>query len=317
MTVLGRQLQRVLVTGGAGFIGSHVVDHLVGRGVTVTIADNMSTGLMDNLASVASVIRIEKLDMAKDDLDPLLLRGDFDTIVHAAGNAYIQTSIDIPGQDLRDNIVGTERLLASVRRVSPQSAVINISSAAIYGEGSGAPIDENEPTRPVSPYGISKLAADLYVSLYGRLYGLRTSTVRLFSVFGPRLRKQVIWDFMNRLQANPQELVIMGDGKDRRDLNHIRNVVDAILVVAERAPFAGEAFNVASRDSVSIFEAAVALSEAMGIHPVIRHSGEVRAGNARSWEADITRIEALGYSPTMGYRDGLADTVAWFKSIQR
>jgi nucleoside-diphosphate-sugar epimerase len=312
-----RNIERALVTGGAGFIGSHVVDQLVARGAEVTVADNMSTGLMDNLSGVASSIRLVNLDMAEDDLDPLLSSGGFDTIVHAAGNAYIQTSIETPGRDLRDNIVGTERLLASVRRASPESAVINISSAAIYGEGSGSPINEEEPTRPVSPYGISKLAADLYASLYARLYGSRTCTVRLFSVFGPRLRKQVIWDFMNRLAADPTELVILGDGGDRRDLNHIRNVVDAIILVAERAPLAGEVFNVASRDSVSIDEAARALSEAMGINPVFRHSGEVRAGNARSWQADISRIESLGYNPAMGYREGLADTVSWFNSINR
>ncbi|MEO8577430.1 MAG: NAD-dependent epimerase/dehydratase family protein [Gemmatimonadales bacterium] len=311
-----RKIKRALVTGGAGFIGSHVVDRLVAGGAEVTVADNLSTGQVDNLRGVAQRIRFENIDIAVDNLDPLLSEGAFDTIVHAAGNAYIQTSVEDPGHDLRNNIVATERLLAALRRVAPSSAVINISSAAIYGEGSGVPIGEDEPTRPVSPYGISKLAADLYVSLYATLYGARTCTVRLFSVFGPRLRKQVIWDFMNRLAANPKELVILGDGGEKRDLNHIRNVVDSIVLVAERAPLRGEVFNVASRDTVSIDEAAKALSDAMGIDPVFRHTGEVRAGNARSWIADITRIEELGYNPTMGYREGLADTVAWFRSIQ-
>jgi UDP-glucose 4-epimerase len=312
-----RKLERVLVTGGAGFIGSHVVDALVERGADVTVADNMSTGKKENLASSIDRIRWEIVDIARDDLQELLGDGGFDTIVHAAGNAYIQTSIENPAKDLNDNIVASERLLAAMKHAAPEAALVNISSAAVYGEGSGVPMTEDEPTRPVSPYGISKLAAELYVSLYAQLFGLRTSTVRLFSVFGPRLRKQVIWDFMNRLAEDPSELVIMGDGQDKRDLNHIGNVVDAILLVAERAPMNGEVFNVASRETVSIDEAAQALAEAMDIKPTFGHTGVSRAGNARSWEADIRRIEALGYNPKIGYREGLADTVAWFRSVQR
>jgi UDP-glucose 4-epimerase len=310
-----RTTQRALVTGGAGFIGSHVVEELVARGAEVTVADNMSTGQLDNLDSVANRIRLEVLDFATNDIDPLLEAGTFDTIVHAAGSAHIQASIDNPLRDLNDNIVSTERLLDAVRRVSPQSSVVNISSAAVYGEGSGVPIKEDEPTRPLSPYGVSKLAAELYVTLYARLFGLRTCTLRLFSVFGPRLRKQVIWDFMNRLAANPAELVILGDGSERRDLNHVKNVVGAIMLVLERGPMSGDIFNVASRESVSIEEAARSLSEAMGINPVLRHTGELRAGNARGWQADTSRIESLGYIPAISYREGLADTVAWFERL--
>ncbi|MBA3342509.1 MAG: GDP-mannose 4,6-dehydratase [Gemmatimonadaceae bacterium] len=309
-------IRRALVTGGAGFIGSHVVEALVARRVEVTVADNLSTGHMENLDAVAGQILYETLDIARDDIDPLLGSGAFDTIIHAAGNAHIPSSIDDPGRDLEDNIVSTHNLLAAVRRVSPHSRVVNISSATVYGEGSGVPINEDEPTRPVSPYGVSKLAAELYVALYARLFGLRTCTVRLFSVFGPRLRKQVIWDFMNKLAANPHELVILGDGGERRDLNHVRNVVHAILLVAERSPLTGDVFNVAARESVSIDEAARSLSAAMGIAPIFRHTGEQQAGNARSWQADISRIEALGYRPEMGYQDGLADTVAWFRRLQ-
>jgi UDP-glucose 4-epimerase len=315
MTRPTRIIRRALVTGGAGFIGSHVVEELVARGAEVTVADNMSTGYMDNLDAVARQIQFETADIARDDIDPLLKAGRFDTIIHAAGNAHIPSSIEDPGQDLEDNIVSTHNLLATVRRVSPQSCFVNLSSATVYGEGSGVPINEDEPTRPVSPYGVSKLAAELYVTLYARLFGLRTCTLRLFSVFGPRLRKQVIWDFMNKLAANPEELVILGDGGERRDLNHVRNVVHAILLVAERSPLTGDVFNVAARESLSIDEAARILSEAMGIDPVFRHTGESRAGNARSWHADISRIEALGYTPTVGSREGLADTVAWFRRL--
>jgi UDP-glucose 4-epimerase len=220
-------------------------------------------------------------------------------------------------KDLNDNIVSTQRLLDGMRRVSPHTSMVNISSAAVYGEGSGAPINEDEPTRPLSPYGVSKLAAEHYVALYARLYGLRTCTLRLFSAFGPRLRKQVIWDFMNKLAANPAELVILGDGGERRDLNHVKNVVGAIMLIIERGPMMGDVFNVASRESVSIDEVAHNLAEAMGLNPIFRHIGESRAGNPRGWQADTSRIDALGYTPSIGFRAGLADTVAWFEQLRR
>lgn len=308
-----RQMQRVLVTGGAGFIGSHIVDALVAADADVTVADNLSTGFAENLNAVANRIRLERFDMVDDDIERLLRAGRFDTIFHAAANAYIPTSIENPEGDLRDNIVATHRLLAAMRKISPQTTLLYVSTAAVYGEGSGVAINEDELTRPVSPYGVSKLAAELYVTLYARLYGLRTNSVRLFSVYGPRLRKQVVWDFMNRLRANPDELVINGDGTEERDLNHVRNVVAAVLLVAGRGDLTGSVYNVAAQDSVSIDRLARMLAEAMGMTPAFSHTGQARLGHARSWKADIGRIEALGYSPQVGYEEGLAETVAWFR----
>jgi len=308
-----RPMQRVLVTGGAGFIGSHIVDALVAKGADVTVADNLSTGLADNLQSVADRIRFERLDLVDDEIESLLGEGRFDTIFHAAANAYIPTSIENPEGDLRDNVVATHRILSAVRKVAPKTAVLYVSTAAVYGEGSGVPITEDELTRPVSPYGVSKLSAELYVTLYARLYGLRTNAVRLFSVFGPRLRKQVVWDFMNRLTDDPSKLVINGDGTEERDLNHIRNVVAAILLVAERGELSGNVYNVAARESVSIDQLAHVLARAMGITPTLSHTGQTRPGHAKSWKADISRLESLGYRSEVSCAEGLADTVDWFR----
>ncbi|MEO7219148.1 MAG: NAD-dependent epimerase/dehydratase family protein [Gemmatimonadaceae bacterium] len=306
-------MRRVLVTGGAGFIGSHIAEALVAKDTDVTVVDNLSTGFTDNLKSLEGRIRIERLDLVDGDI-AALLANDFDAIIHAAANAYIPTSIEDPERDLLDNVIATHRLLAAVRKVSPKTSFVYISTAAVYGEGSGVPITEDELTRPVSPYGVSKLAAEHYVTLYARLYGLKTNAVRLFSVYGPRLRKQVVWDFMTRLAANPEELIINGDGTEERDLNHVGNVVAAVLLVAERGDMTGDVYNVAARDSVSIDELARMLSKAMGINPSFGHTGQTRPGHARSWKADISRLEALGHLPAIGYEAGLADTVAWFRA---
>lgn len=308
---------RFLVTGGAGFMGSHVVDALVERGAAVTVADNFSTGTTDNLASAAGRIEIEKIDLARGDPSHLIRDGRFDTIVHTAGNASIPLSVSEPRRDAEDNVLATQNLLEAVRRHSPDTSVVNISSAAVYGEGHGVPIKEDDQKLPVAPYGVSKLAADHYAAVYSRLFGVRTSTVRIFSTFGPRLRKQVVWDFMSRLAENPNELVIQGDGNERRDMNYISNVVEAILLVAEKSPMTGGAYNVGSRESVTMTELAEDLAAAMGVTPEIRRTMKARPGQVKVWQADITKLESLGYSERVSYRDGIAATVSWFESVTR
>ncbi len=307
---------RALVTGGAGFIGSHVVEILVGRGAAVTVVDNFSTGLMENLASVANDIEIERFDLAQDDPGPLLARGNFDTIVHAAGNASIPRSVADPRRDLADNVLTTQNLLEAVRHFSLASSIVNLSSATVYAEGSDDPMAEDYPKGPASPYGVSKLAGELYTTVYAHVYGLRAVSVRIFSVFGPRLRKQVVWDFMNRLESDPHELVIQGDGSERRDPSHVQNIAHAILLVAERSPMKGDVYNIGSRQSVSIEQLARDVAGAMGISPIIRHSGKRGAGHPRSWHADTSRLESLGYEQQVPYHDGLAQTVAWFRSVR-
>jgi UDP-glucose 4-epimerase len=306
---------KALVTGGAGFIGSHLVESLVAGGAAVTVVDNLSTGTLENLSSVSGRLAVEKLDLARDDVDALLKPGAFDTIVHAAGNANIPTSVAEPQRDLEDNALATLRLLESIRRVSPGSRLVNISSATVYGDTGGAPMTESDPKDPVSPYGVSKLAGELYVKLYAQLHGLRACSVRVFSVFGPRLRKQVVWDFMMRLSRDPNKLTIYGDGSERRNPTHVRNIVSSIILVAGNAQMSGEAYNVGSRESVSVAELARDIADAMGVNPAIE-LGELQKGHARAWVADISRIEAMGYTPEIAYHDGLRQTVEWFNSLE-
>ena len=308
-------MRRVLVTGGAGFIGSHLVEALVAKGAEVTVADNLSTGRRANLDLVSADIRFEQLDLACSEIQPLLVDGSFDTVFHAAASAYVPTSIEDPEGDLRDNVIATHRLLVAMRKVARAATLVHVSTAAVYGEGPGTPISEEYPTRPVSPYGVSKLASELYVTMYARLFGLRTCSVRLFSAYGPRLRKQVVWDFMNRLAANPDELLIHGDGGDERDLSHVRNAVDATLLVAKRGATGGDVYNVGAGESLSINDVARTLCSAMGVSPVLRHTMRSRPGEVRRWTADIGRLRALGYTPSVGYKEGLADTVAWFTTL--
>ena len=306
---------KALVTGGAGFIGSHLVEALVARDAGVTVVDNLVTGTIDNLSSVADRVSFVRLDLTRDDLGTVLEAGQFDLIVHAAGNANIPVSVSEPQRDFEDNALATLRLLESVRRSSAQPKIVNISSATVYADTRGGPMTEKDPMDPVSPYGVSKLAAELYVKVYAQLHGLRACSVRVFSVFGPRLRKQVVWDFMTRLSRDPANLTIRGDGTERRNPTHVSNIVSAILLTADKAEMRGEAYNIGSRDSVSIAELARDVAHAMGLDPDIEVAGHAQQGHARAWVADVTKLESMGYTPQIGYHDGLRQTVEWFHSV--
>jgi UDP-glucose 4-epimerase len=303
----GRQ---VLVTGGAGFIGSHLVEELVRRRARVTVVDNLSTGHESNLEAVVDSIDFHRFDLRSDDLQSLLARR-FDLVFHLAANAF-STGVDDPRQDFEDNILGTFNLLEAMRAAAPETPVLHTSSAAVYGEGVRVPIREDDPTLPVSPYGVSKLASERYVAVYVRAFALRGATLRLFSVFGPRLRKQVVYDLMRKIRENPEELFIHGDGTQVRDFNYVANVADAIILTADRARLEGEVYNVAAEEAISIGELAERLCAEMDVSPRFVYSGKRRPGEPQRWYADTSRLRELGYKPGVGLEEGLSETVAWF-----
>jgi UDP-glucose 4-epimerase len=307
----------VLVTGGAGFIGSHLVEALLHRGAQITILDNLSSGSQANLAGVIDRVDLRRLDLRCDDLRPLLAERGFETIFHLAGNADIPFSVQHPRQDFETNLVTTLNLLEAVREASPPARLIFASSATVYGGASVVPQTEDSPTVPIAPYGVSKLAAERYVAVYARLHGLRTASVRLFSMFGPRLHKQVVYDLMCKIQENPRELFIHGDGTQTRPLTYVADAVQALLVVAQGAALQGEVYNVAGKDTVSIGHLAEMICQRMGVKPRFVYSGSVRPGDAEHWDADISRIKALGYRPYTSLAEGLAETVAWFRREHR
>jgi UDP-glucose 4-epimerase len=303
----------VLVTGGAGFIGSHLVETLIEHGAEVlTVVDSLSTGRLSNLSAVASQIQIEKIDIVREDVGPILRAGDFDTVFHLAGNAHVNNSVDDPRMDMEKNVLGTFKLLESIREHSPATRVVFTSSATVYGEGLRTPIFEDDPKSPESPYGVSKLTCEHYVRLFASLYGLRTATARLFSVYGPRLRKQAVYDFMCKIHRDSSELFLHGDGTQVRDMNHVSNVVHALLTISRKARLEGESYNVAAGDPVNIRDLAERLCEAMGVTPRMVFSGKVRPGETQKWYPDHTRLLDLGYSNRVSLAEGLKDTVEWF-----
>jgi UDP-glucose 4-epimerase len=304
---------RAVVTGGAGFIGSHLAEELVRRGARVVVVDDLSSGRAENLAAVADRIELRRLDLARE--DPRAALAGAETIFHLAGYADIPRSVQEPRLDFEKNAVATLNVLEAVREAAPGARLLFASSAAVYGVGSDRPLREDDPPAPAAPYGVSKLAAERYMEVYARLYGLRSASLRLFPVYGPRLRAHVVYDLMRKVRDDPKELRIDGDGTQVRDFVHVSGAVEAFLTVAERAPLRGEAYNVASGEPVTIKDLATLVCERMGARPRFAYSGAVASGVSQRWSADPSRLRALGFRSPVTLEDGLSGTVEWFRGL--
>jgi len=303
---------RALVTGGAGFIGSFLSEKLHSLGVRVTVVDSMATGRSANLASIST-----QVDLMDADLSDVLRTGelnlaDYDIVYHLAANPYIPPSVDDPVYDATANLWMTLTLLEALRALDEAAPrLVYASSAAVYGNPTRLPISETNPTVPIAPYGVSKLAAERYVAVYSELYGIRANSLRLFSVYGPRQRKQVIYDLARRLAHDPSHLEVVGDGTQARDFVYVEDVVQAFVLAATVAPARGEVYNVATGMTHTIADLVEALCDVRGVAPEIYYSGSIRPGDADRWEVDITRIKALGFAPKVPLRAGLVAIGDW------
>jgi UDP-glucose 4-epimerase len=308
---------RVLVTGGAGFIGSHIVDRLVGMQCEVSVVDDLSSGRIGNLASHVALgkVRFFEGDVRDCELVKKLV-GDVDAVVHSAAAVSVPFSVENPVLTNDVNVNGTLNLLDACVNAHVKRFVF-ISSCAVYGEPRYLPTSEEHPTQPLSPYAASKLAAEAYRDVFGKVYGLDAVVLRLFNVYGPRQREDdaysgVITKFVNHL-IHGKPLVIYGDGEQTRDFVHVEDVVEAVLLALENEKAVGETFNVGSGKPTSINELAGLVSEAFGVDAEVVYE-KPRAGDLKQSCACIEKAEkALGYEPAVTLRHGLQGLIREFK----
>jgi nucleoside-diphosphate-sugar epimerase len=310
-------MAQYLVTGGAGFIGSHLAEELVRRGERVRVVDSFITGKRQNLAHLQGVDLIEG-DLADLDVARRAVEG-MEYVLHQAAIPSVPRSVQDPITSNRANIDASLNVLVAARDAGVRRVVYAGSSSA-YGNSPTLPKVETMPTAPLSPYALQKLVAEQYCQMFTRLYGLETVTIRYFNVFGPRQDPSspysgVISLFIRAL-VEGQRPTIYGDGEHTRDFTYVANVVDGVLRACEAPAASGEVINVATGGRISLnqlFHAVKELTGATG-DPVY---AEPRPGDVRDSQADIEKARrVLGYEPIVGFAQGLEKTVAWFRTSQ-
>ena len=300
---------RVLVTGGAGFIGSHTVDHLLAEGVEVVVLDNLRSGRLENIRQHVNKgnFRFVRGDIRDSHLVKDLV-SDVDAVIHLAALVSVPESIKDPALTYAINVNGTLNLLKASVDFGVKRFVY-ASSCAVYGDSENLPIKEDYPPKPLSPYASSKLTAEDYVRKYNRNFGLETVCLRYFNVYGPRQicsnYSGVITRFINRL-TNDLPLVIFSDGEQTRDFVYVTDVAEANVLALKHAKAIGEIFNIGTGVGTTINRLASMLLELEGKNSLETVHSEPREGDIRHSVADISKVkEKLGYCPKVSLKDGL------------
>ena len=304
-----------LVTGGAGFIGSHLTEELVRRGYRVRVVDSLITGKRRNLDHIPGV-EFQEGDLADLDVARRAVER-VDYVLHQAAIPSVPRSVKDPITSNRANITASVNLLVAARDAGVKRLVYAGSSSA-YGDTPTLPKREDMPTNPLSPYALQKLVAEQYCQMFTRLYGFETVTIRYFNVFGPRQDpgspySGVISLFSTAILEG-QQPVVYGDGEQTRDFTYVANVVDGVLRAAEAPKAAGEVINVATGGRISLNELLRVMNkiEATNAEPVYK---EARAGDVRDSQADISKAKALlGYEPLVDLEQGLRHTLEWCRT---
>ncbi|MGI8423382.1 MAG: SDR family oxidoreductase [Chloroflexota bacterium] len=304
-----------LVTGGAGFIGSHLAEELVRRGHTVRVADSLITGKRSNLDHVPG-IQLHEGDLAEQDFARAVVQG-CDYVLHQAAIPSVPRSVKDPITSNRANVDATLNVLVAARDAGVRRLVFAGSSAA-YGNTPTLPKVETMPTNPLSPYALQKVIGEQYLQMFTRLYGLQTVSTRYFNVFGPRQDPTspysgVISVFATALLAN-RSPTIYGDGGQTRDFTYVANVVDGVLRACEAPKASGEVINVATSGRISLNELFTEMKKIAGA-TVEPEYVEARQADVRDSQADISKAaELLGYKPIVSFEEGLARTIDWYKT---
>ena len=308
---------RVIVTGGAGFIGSHLVEYLLNQDIEVTVIDNLSTGFESNLsgAKVSNKMRFFRKDLAKDELDKQLFE-DIDIVYHLAASVGVKLATRYPATVMLNNLISECRLIKRCA-LSHVSRLIFASSSEVYGNTNQTPSNEDDPIAPVSAYGMSKIAGESLCKAFNEEFGLKSSIVRYFNVYGPRqdiqTKSWVIPNFMcNALSKKP--LIIHGKGNQTRDFTYVEDAIAGTYLASLHGKGNADVYNIGTGKETSINELAEIVKEVTNTEGIVTHSRDRKFKISRR-SANINKAHAsFSYTPQVSLREGLRKSLHYYKS---
>lgn len=304
---------KVFITGVAGFLGSHLAERIHSFGPEVVGLDNFSGGYIENLSSLEGSKRFE---LAKGDIlnpkDLSKASKGLDMVFHFAAQSSVPKSTEDPVRDFEINVQGTLNVLECARKADIET-VIFASSSTVYG-GAALPTPEDHPLLPISNYGASKVAGEVYCSSYSALYGLKSASLRFYNIFGPRSRKGVMFDLLRKLQKNNKKLEVLGTGAQTKDYLYVDDAIEAVMLVATKGKLLGEAYNVGSGENYSVREIVEKLLVNLGLikKTKIFYTGVSWHGDVQKTLADISKIKKLGFDQKIGFDQGMSVFMDWY-----
>lgn len=293
---------KILIIGSSGFIGSHCVSYFESKNFEVWQAD-VNESVAPNFY---------KIERQNSEYAMVFKPNQFDVCINASGSAHVGFSFENPSKDFELNVVNVQKILVAIRDYNSNCKFINFSSAAVYGNPKTLPITENAPCKPLSPYGFHKLQSELLLTEYHNFFELNTCSLRVFSAYGPRLKKQLFWDlYQKSLQSDV--IPLFGTGTETRDFIYIDDLLQIIDLVIQYSTFQGSIYNVANNTETTIAEAAQVFINTLSPEKKVVFNGEVKVGDPNNWLADMEIMKNYGFRPQFNLHSGLKKYVAWLK----
>jgi UDP-glucose 4-epimerase len=304
-----KRTKKVLIAGAAGFIGRIVSRYFSERGWNTIGIDSIPC---EN-APVMHLFEYHQIHLPHKSIEGILKENCPDVVINSSGRSSVPLSFHNPEADFMGNTVLTQYLLDACRTNSPESTFINISSAAVYGNPRRLPVGEDAEPAPISPYGFHKLVSELICREYSEIFSMRAASVRIFSAYGPGLRRQVLWDICQKALSS-QHITLQGTGRESRDFIHAYDIARAFEVLAESAPMNGEVYNLGSGQETTISELSSLLLGFLDYKGELSFDGHVPKGAPLKWKADIEKISLLGFAPSIPLKQGAEAFALWCRS---
>jgi len=298
---------KVLVIGASGFIGRHCIDYFQRNEYEVFGADVVSSN---------SNCKFFLVDKNNTDFSVIFSTNRFDVCINASGAASVPFSLEAPKFDFDLNTGNVIKILEAIRVYDPGILFINLSSAAVYGNPETLPVSELMKPSPISPYGLHKYYAEQICNEYALFYNIKTCNLRIFSAYGPGLRKQFFWDLFNKLTTE-YSVELFGTGHESRDFIYIEDIARSIELIIRNSLALPKIINVASGIETTISEAAQVFSELLGMQNDIRFGGQIRVGDPVNWHADISFLRSIGFTSTYNLRQGLEEYILWLRKEKK